>query len=231
MGRGSANRDGRFAQRDRPGPVNDRQPFDAEPSSDLVRDRREDRERHRFVAFVVERFHRPTCVARRLRFLSGGRRSRRGTGPPQEPDERSVLGNRQPVGQLAEDRGRERRLPQLEDPRAGGAVGSASRNGWNHRHLVAVRQHGCWLRVVAVTREAQRAPPGSQDRMPRDESYPGGLDVGAVREVDPDLTGTCQLALDREQSDPNDDGHDAASPVSRARPRPAGRRRPAESWP
>ena len=144
-----------------------------------------------------------------LGLLARRRRAGRRPGPAEEPDDRAVLGVARRVGQLGQDGGRERRLAELEDPpsapppasgpdppETGGIIATSSPSA----SAVA------GLGVVAVAGEPHRRAAGRQDRVARDERGPGGLDVGAVGELERDLARPGQLALDREQADPDAHG-------------------------
>ena len=201
--------------------MDDRQPIDPEPRRDLVGDRRQGPQRHRLVRLVLERFDRPAGVAGGLGLLARRRRAGRRPGPAEEPDDRAVLGDGQGVGELGQDGGRERRLAELEDPRRSPALAVAprrrpARDRRDHRHLVAVGQRRRRVGVVAVAGEPHRRAAGREDRVARDERRPGVLDVGAVGELERDLARPGQLALDREEADPDPHGRRHRRRLSRA---------------
>ncbi len=108
--------DAHLAERDRPDAMDDGDPPDAEPLLGLGGDRSEDAQGHRLVGLVVEPLDRPSGVAGRLRLLARRRRAGGDAGPAEEADDPAVLGDRQAIGQLAEDGGTERLLPQFDDP-------------------------------------------------------------------------------------------------------------------
>ena len=144
-------------------------------------------------------------------------------GPAEEPDRGAVLGRRQPVGELGEDRRVERRLAQLED--ALRAV-AAARHRRDDRHLVAVGEGRRLVGVGAVAREPDASrvrarAPGWARRAPSQAS----ATVAPSVELERHLARAGQLALDREQPDP--DAH-AAVPrhprhVAASSPSPSGR--------
>ena len=84
----------------------------------------------------------------------------------------------------------------------------------DHRHLVAVGERRRRVGIVAVAREPERRATGSEDRVARDQGHPGVLDIGVVGKLQRDLARAGQLALDREETDPDPDRH--RRPVSRA---------------
>ena len=159
-------------------------------------------------------------MARRLRLLARRRRARRDARPAEEPDDRAVLVGREPVAQLTEDAGVERRLAQLEDP--GGAADDlrAAADRRDDRELVAVLERRVRVGVLRVARESDGRPARGEPGMERDEGAPRVLDRRAGVQLERDLLRADQLALDREQPDPH--AHrDRSSPPARHTRSPA----------
>ena len=106
--------DGHDGDRDDPerhlaGPMDDRQPRDAEALGDLVGDGLEDPDRHRVVGLVFEGIHRPPGMSGGLGLLARGRRAGCRPGPAEEADDGAVLVRREAIGELGEDLRPERR--------------------------------------------------------------------------------------------------------------------------
>ena len=171
-------------------------------------------EGHRFVRLVLERLH---ASARR-----GARPRPPGPAPASRASSASGRGTRRPrrprasarrAGELGQDRGVERALAELEDPTAG-----ATRDRRDHRHLVAVGEAVVGIGVVAVAREAdRRRGPAPRTGKRVTSARPGRLDVGPVGQLDGHLARPGQLALDREQPDPDPDGHAGRRPSAEPR--------------
>ena len=230
MRRDGHDSDRRLAERHLTDPMDDGQPIDREPGRDLVGDRLQGPQRQRVERLVLERIDGSPGVAGGLRFLARRWRAGRGARPPEEADDRAVLRDGERVGELGQDGGRERRLAQLEDPGPAprfhppGAAPPGDRR--DHRHLVAVGECRRRVGIVAVAREPERRATGPEDRVACDEGDPGVLDIGIVGKLQRDLARAGQLALDREETDPDPDGHRRLGQprhVAMSSPSPTGR--------
>ena len=83
-------------------------------------------ERQRVERLVLERIDGPPGVAGGLLFLARCGRPGRRARPPEEADDRTVLGYSERIGELGQDGRAERRLAQLEDPGPGRGPGPSS---------------------------------------------------------------------------------------------------------
>ena len=103
-------------------------------------------------------------------------------------------------------------------------IGTA-RHRRDHRHLVAVAEASRWVGILPVAGEPHRCPARPENRISLDKRGPGRLDIGPVGQVDANLAGTGELTLDREQADPDGDGHEPGQPrrAAMSRPSPTGR--------
>ena len=200
--------------------MDDRQPLDAEPLRDLVGDRVEDRQRHRLVRLVLERLDAPPGVAGGLGLLARGRAcpASSGSGPgSRRPPPSSGSRGARPARRGS--RASKRRRRAARGSAAPPAVAAAARTGGIIATSSPSARTVVGVGVVAVAGEADataaRAPgPGGAStsaRQAASTSAPSG-------EVEGDLARPGQLALDREQADPDADRTSAArsaAPASR----------------
>ena len=89
-----------------------------------------------------------------------------------------------------------------------GAGLSPARDRRDHRHLVAVLESGRGIRVRPVAREPDEVAAGAKRGILLHERVPGVRDRGVGRHVEGHLARPGELALDREQADP--DAHRAS---------------------
>ena len=164
--------DGHDGDRDDPerhlaGPMDDRQPRDAEALRDLVGDGLEDPDGHGVVGLVLERVHGAAGVAGGLGLLARGGRAGRRPGPAEEPDDGAVLVRGEAIGQLGQDLGPERR-PRAARRSAAARLGTASpappdTGGMTASSSPSARRVG-GVGVVAVPGEPDRVAARREDR-------------------------------------------------------------------